>query len=89
VVPLAQLLTMTREEYYEPKRASINYAQGWSFVYFLWMAEGGKYNKYVKNYYGYMKKKKYSLKEMYAKVFASDIGELEASWRSFVARGCR
>jgi len=86
---LPQLLNMTRDEYYEPQKMGINYAQGWSFVYFLWFAEGGRYNKYVKEYYGLMKKKKYSLKEMYSKVFARDIGQIEASWRSFAARGCR
>ena len=88
-VPLATLLNMTREEYYARDRAGINYAQGWSFVYFLWRAEGGKYSSYVKKYYGLMKKKKYSMKEMAAKVFGSNLGSIEAAWRSFAARGCR
>jgi tetratricopeptide (TPR) repeat protein len=87
--PLATMLNMTREEYYEEARAGLNYAQGWSFVYFLWRAEGGRYSKYVKEYYNLMKKKKLSLKEMYGKVFASDIGELEAAWKAFVRGGCR
>ncbi len=87
--PLATLINMNRDEYYDPQKIGLNYAQGWSFVYFLWRYEGGKYSKYVKSYYNLMKKKKYSLKEMYKKVFASNIGELEAAWRSFAARGCR
>jgi hypothetical protein len=86
---LTQLLQMNRDEYYDRQKAGINYAQGWSFVYFLWMAEGGKYNSYVKKYYSLMKKKKYDLKEMYKKVFAGNIGALEASWKAFVMRGCR
>lgn len=87
--PLSQLLQMNRDEYYDRQRAGMNYAQGWSFAYFLWMAEGGKYSSYVKKYYGLMKKRKYSLKEMYSKVFARDIGSIEASWKAFVMRGCR
>jgi tetratricopeptide (TPR) repeat protein len=88
-VPLAQFLQMNRDEYYDRQTMGRNYAQGWSFVYFLWRAENGRYAKYVKKYYGLMKKKKYSLKELYNKVFRKDIGAIEASWRAFAARGSR
>jgi hypothetical protein len=87
--PLAQFLQMNRDEYYDRQTMGRNYAQGWSFVYFLWRAENGRYVKYVKNYYKLMKKKKYSLKELYNKVFKSNIGSLEASWKAYVRKGCR
>jgi tetratricopeptide (TPR) repeat protein len=88
--PLSTFLQMDRQEYYDRRRIDINYAQGWSFVYFLWRFQDGKYCNYVKEYFNLIKsKKKYSLKELYQKVFARDIATLEAEWRAFVLRGCR
>lgn len=87
--PLATFLQMDREEYYGP-RIGVNYAQGWSFVYFIWRHQDGKYANYVKEYFNLIKsKKRYSLKELYQKVFAKDISTLETEWRAFVLRGCR
>jgi oligoendopeptidase F len=80
---------MDRSEYYGPQ-IGINYAQGWSFVYFLWRYENGKYAQYAKNYFKLIKSRtRYSLRELYNKVFAKDINTLETEWRAFVLRGCR
>ena len=87
--PLSVFLQMDRSEYYS-QRIGINYAQGWSFVYFLWRYQDGKYAGYAKEYFNLIKsKKRYSLKEMYQKIFAKDITTLEAEWRAFVLRGCQ
>jgi hypothetical protein len=87
--PLAEFLTMKRSQYYNRQTMSRNYCQGWSFVYFLWRAEDGKYTKYVKKYYEMMKDRKNSLKDMYEKVFAKDIAAIEQAWKQFVLAGCR
>jgi tetratricopeptide (TPR) repeat protein len=85
--PLSEFLQMDRSEYYG-QRIGLNYAQGWAFVYFLWRYQEGKYSNYAKDYFNLIKsKKRYSLKELYQKVFARDVTILESEWRAFVLRG--
>jgi hypothetical protein len=35
LIPLRELIKMTRQDFYDPMRAGIAYAQAWSFIYFL------------------------------------------------------
>jgi hypothetical protein len=35
IVPLKKLVRMTKQQYYVPDKAGDNYAQGWSFIWFL------------------------------------------------------
>jgi tetratricopeptide (TPR) repeat protein len=83
-VPLAKLLQMTRAEYYDRRTIMRNYAQGWSFVYFLWEYQGGKYKQYVSNYFQALEKRM-GLKKAYQAVFGkANMALIETEWKAFI-----
>ncbi|MDQ7780401.1 MAG: DUF1570 domain-containing protein, partial [Planctomycetota bacterium] len=85
-VPLSKLVQMTHAEFYDPKTIGRNYAQAWSFVYFLWECQNGKYRSYVTRYFDALRNR-CGLKKAYDTVFGkTDMKKLEAEWKAFVQK---
>jgi tetratricopeptide (TPR) repeat protein len=81
--PLDKLMCMTRAELYDEKTVSLNYAQSWSLVYFLWHHENGKYAKCLQQYFKSLLDGD-GLRESYQKGFGKvDMKKLEEEWKAF------
>ena len=81
--PFEKLLLMTQAELYDPGMISINYAQSWSVVYFLWHYDGGKYARCLQLYFKSLHKGA-GLREAYADGFGKvSIAQLEKEWKDF------
>lgn len=86
---IQELMLMTMAEFYSMKTvapgtpaASRNYAQAWSLVYFMNETDSGrKYVKYLRKYYGYLRRGWHfheAFKESFGK---ADLEKLERDWK--------
>ena len=83
VQPFEKLLLMTQAELYDPSMISINYAQSWSVVYFLWHFDNGKYARCLQLYFKSLNKGA-GLREAYAEGFGKvPLSQLEKEWKDF------
>lgn len=85
--PLPKLLTMTRGQLYNRRTVGRNYAQAWSFVYFLWnfpKKGQGKYFPVLKKYFVEVRAGR-GLQEVYDRTFGrQDMEKMEAEWKKFI-----
>ncbi|MCZ6690590.1 MAG: DUF1570 domain-containing protein [Planctomycetota bacterium] len=82
--PLPRLMTMTRGELYDPKTVSMNYAQSWSFVYFLRQYQEGKYRPLLKKYYGQLQAGR-GRRDAYNRTFGKlNMKRMEEQWKGFI-----
>lgn len=82
--PLKQLMLMSQAEMYEEETVGVNYAQAWSFIYFLCEYDGRKYFPILGRYFKELKKGKdneAAYKESFGK---EDMDVLEAEWKKFI-----
>ncbi|MEQ8766143.1 MAG: hypothetical protein RL885_19660 [Planctomycetota bacterium] len=88
VIPMKDILAYTQRQYYEPKVASICYAQGWSIVYFL--REGRlKHKEWDDILDKYLTKlvETRDRDQALAHAFEGvDIDEFEAEWKRFAGK---
>lgn len=86
IVPLPELMTMTRPQFYDRRSKSRNYAQAWSVVYFIWnypQKGKGKYFPILAKYFKELRGGK-SLKEAYERTFGKlDMEKIEEEWMGF------
>lgn len=84
--PLDKLLLMTQDELYDPQTISLNYAQSWSFVYFLWQYKNGTYAPILKAYFRKLREGA-GLKKAYAATFGrSPMKQIEQEWKDFILK---
>ena len=83
--PLEKLLLMTQDELYDPQSVSLNYAQSWSFVYFLWQYKNGAYAPILKAYFKKLREGA-GLKKAYTSTFGrSPMKQIEQEWKDFIS----
>ncbi|MBI3098306.1 MAG: tetratricopeptide repeat protein [Planctomycetes bacterium] len=82
--PIAKLLQMTQDEMYDPRTIGVNYAEAWSFVYFLWEYKGAKYANLMRAYFQAMQKGM-GLRRAYEAAFGrTDMKTLEKEWKDYM-----
>ncbi len=82
--PLDKLLLMTQDELYDPQTVGLNYAQSWSFVYFLWQYKNGTYAPILKAYFKKLREGA-GLKKAYTSTFGrSPMKQIEQEWKDFI-----
>lgn len=86
-LPLPKLITMTRREFYDRASIGRNYAQAWSFVYFLWnypRKGEGQYFPILAKYFRELRAGK-GLREAYEQTFGRhNMEKMEEQWKGFI-----
>lgn len=83
--PASDLMTMSREEMYDPRMGAFHYAQAWAMIYF--MIEGNKpqYRGVLIAYFNALRKGK-DLSEAFDLTFGKlDLERFDAEWKGFIA----
>lgn len=82
--PLDKLMLMTQDELYDPQTIGLNYAESWSFVYFLWQYKSGAYAPILKAYFKKLREGA-GLKKAYTATFGrSPMKQIEQEWKDFI-----
>ncbi|MBI3726566.1 DUF1570 domain-containing protein [bacterium] len=82
--PLKELLCLTHNQFYDPATMGPNYAEGWSFVYFLCQYENQKYFPIVSRYFQACRDGK-DLEESYKIAFGKeDVDKIDKEWRAYI-----
>ncbi len=82
--PLDKLMLMTQDELYDPQTVGLNYAESWSFVYFLWQYKNGQYSPILKAYFKKLREGA-GLKKAYTATFGrSPMKQIEQEWKDFI-----
>jgi len=83
-VPFERLMNMSRAEMYDPRAASLHYAQAWSIIYFLAEADDRAHFHYLADYFKALRRGK-GQREAYEKAFGrADMEAMEARWKEFM-----
>jgi tetratricopeptide (TPR) repeat protein len=81
--PVKDLLQMTQQEMYNPQSVSVNYAEAWSLVYFMWNYQNGKYAGLIRNYFFEMQKGS-GIKRAYDNTFGKvDMKVFQEEWERY------
>jgi hypothetical protein len=84
VKPLKVLLNLSQAELYDKKSVSMNYAQSWSFIYFLCEYQNRRYFPLLGKYFSALRGGK-SQDEAYKTAFGDqDMDRIDHEWRAFV-----
>ncbi|HZV02737.1 MAG TPA: DUF1570 domain-containing protein [Planctomycetota bacterium] len=85
VHPVKEILFMSQTEFYEEGRMTLNYAQAWSFIYFLVQSRDGGNFKYLSDYFNACRKGQ-NMDEAFKTAFGSDkkMAALDDEWREFI-----
>ena len=82
--PLEQLLRLMHNQFYDPATMGQNYAEGWSFVYFLCQYENQKYFPLVSRYFAACHEGK-DLDEAFKAAFGKeDMKKIDQEWRDYI-----
>src|SRR5262249_36394448 len=82
--PMSELMVMSQAELYDEETVGINYAQSWSFIYFLCEYDNRKYFPILGRYFRELRKGK-DLEEAYKATFGKeDMPRLESEWKRFI-----
>lgn len=76
---LRDLLSMGQERF-----GSLEYAQSWSFVYFILHAYQGKNRKYFIQYFQRLRDGKTDGAKLFQEIFKCPIDEMEVHWKKYV-----
>ncbi|MHC4661314.1 MAG: tetratricopeptide repeat protein [Planctomycetota bacterium] len=81
---LDDLLLSGGPEWRDPQKMGIYYASAWSFVYFCWMYENGKYAKILQKFLSGCKKGDGGLKLIKKAFGSTNISQVQGEWYSYV-----
>lgn len=86
VKPLKELLNMSQAELYDKSSVSMNYAQSWSFIYFLCEYQDRRYFPLLGKYFNALRGGK-SQDEAYKSAFGDqDMDRIDQEWRAYIQK---
>ncbi len=82
--PMKEIMLMSQAELYDPAAVQGNYAESWSFIYFLCEYQGRRYFPLLAKYFNALRAGKDQDGAFKAAFGDQDMNQIDAEWRQFI-----